>query len=171
METVQNHEHQNENQEGGQNAVAENEFYLRLERSFDSPRDLVFQAWTDPAHLSKCWGPALVEITHCEMDVRVGGVYRTCMTDKDGGKHWTRGEYLEIDPPSKLTFTWCWEIDGDPENNTNVTQVAITLSEADGGRTHLLMTHSGFDTEEGRDNHNGGWANSLDSLEKFLASA
>ncbi len=68
----------------------ENDFYLRLERTFDAPRDLVFQAWTDPAHLSKWWGPEYVEVTHCEMDVRVGG-YRTCMTDNDGEEHWTQG--------------------------------------------------------------------------------
>jgi len=150
--------------------VAENEFYLRLERTFDAPRDLVFQAWTDPAHLSKWWGPEYVEITHCEMDVRVGGGYRTCMADKDGEEHWTRGDYLEIDPPSKLVFTWCWEIDGDPNNTTNVTQVAITLNETDNSKTNLVMIHSGFDTEDGRNSHNSGWTSSFDCLEQYLAS-
>ncbi len=94
METVKNHDHPKEHQAGGPNAVAENEFYLRLERTFDAPRDLVFQAWTDPAHLSKCWGPEYEEVTHCEMDVRVGGGYCTYMTGKDGEEHRTRGDYL-----------------------------------------------------------------------------
>ncbi len=176
METAQNQIDQASQPTGGKNVADEiianaDEFYLRLEHSFDAPIDLVFQAWTDPEHLAKWWGPATVDVTHCDMDMRVGGRYRTCMTSPDGEEHWTQGEYLEIDPPEKLIFTWAWEIDGDPNNTTNVTTVTIKLSELDDGQTNLVMIHTGFDTEEGRDNHNGGWSSSLECLAAMLAGS
>ena len=53
-------------------------------RVFDAPRPLVFQAWTDPAHIANWWGPRGFTTTTYAMDVRPGGVWRFCMHGPDG---------------------------------------------------------------------------------------
>ena len=52
---------------------------LRLERTLDAPRDIVYRAWTDPVHLAQWWGPEGMSTPNCELDVRPGGKWRTCM--------------------------------------------------------------------------------------------
>jgi len=161
----------NPSDETGSPAMTDTETYtLTLERTFEAPISLVFQAWTDPEHLTKWWGPEGVTISHCEMDVRPGGRYRTCMLGAEGNENWVQGEYVEIEEPTKLVMTWAWEIDGNPENLTNITTVSVLLSEPEEGKTRLILTHDGFDTTDGRDNHNGGWTSSMVCLEQHLSS-
>ena len=49
---------------------------LTITRLFDAPRDLVWQAWTDPRHAMNWWGPRDYLARQVEMDVRVGGRWR-----------------------------------------------------------------------------------------------
>ena len=137
---------------------------LRIERWFDAPRELVFEAWTDPEHLAKWWGPEGVTVPVYEVDARVGGKFRTCMAGPDGSENWVQGVYREVEPPGKLVFTWAWEEDGVPGHETLVT---VELFETDGG-TNLVMTHEGFETEESCQMHNMGWSSSLNCLETAL---
>ena len=53
-------------------------------RVFDAPRELVFEAWTDPKHVAQWWGPNGFTTTIHEMDVRPGGVWRFIMHGPDG---------------------------------------------------------------------------------------
>lgn len=57
--------------------------FLRIERDFDAPREMVFRAWTDPEHLAKWWGPEGMSASHVELDPRVGGRYRCSMAGPD----------------------------------------------------------------------------------------
>ena len=57
---------------------------LTLTRVFDAPRELVFQAWTDPAHLKQWWGPQGFTTPACEVDLRVGGAWKIVMRFPDG---------------------------------------------------------------------------------------
>jgi uncharacterized protein YndB with AHSA1/START domain len=78
---------------------------LVLTRVFDAPRDLVFAAWTDPAHVSQWWAPHMFTIPHCELDVRPGGALRVDMAWPDGTVVPSKGEYREVVPPERLVFT------------------------------------------------------------------
>ena len=53
-------------------------------RLIDAPRELVFEAWTDPKHVDKWWGPRGFTSTTSEMDVRPGGIWRLVMHGPDG---------------------------------------------------------------------------------------
>ena len=64
---------------------------LRLERTFAAPRAAVFRAWTEPEQLVKWWGPRDFTVPVCEIDLRRGGTWRTCMRDADGGEHYVGG--------------------------------------------------------------------------------
>jgi uncharacterized protein YndB with AHSA1/START domain len=69
-------------------------------RVFDAPRELVFDAFTDPAHISNWWGPDGFTTTTHEMDVRPGGTWRFVMHGPDGVDYDNIIVYREITSPS-----------------------------------------------------------------------
>ncbi len=146
------------------NAAAD-ELILRMERTFAAPRASVFRAWTDPEQLVKWWGPRNFEIPVCEMDLRQGGAWRTCMRDADGGEHWVGGVYREIVAPERLVFTWAWENDGVPGHETLVT---IDFGDL-GDKTRLTLTQEIFESGDGRVQHQDGWSSSFDCLDDLLS--
>ena len=137
---------------------------LRIERDFKAPRELVYRAWTDPEHLARWWGPEGMTASHVELDPRVGGRYRCSMMSPDGNELWVRGTYREVVEAERLVFSWAWETDGKPGQET---QVTLEFHEIAGG-TRLVVIHDGFETEDSRDQHRFGWSSSLDCLAKTL---
>ncbi len=73
-------------------------------RVFDAPRDLVFQMWTDPEHISNWWGPRGFRTTVHEMHVRPGGVWRHTMHGPDGRDYPNEIVYLEVEQPVRLVY-------------------------------------------------------------------
>ena len=68
-------------------------------RIFDAPRELVFQAWTDPARIARWWGPRGFTTSTYAMDVRPGGVWRFCMHGPDGVDYENQITYVEVEEP------------------------------------------------------------------------
>jgi uncharacterized protein YndB with AHSA1/START domain len=84
-------------------AATERDFVLS--RTFDAPRERVFEAWTDPKQLARWWGPAGFTNPACEMDVRPGGRYRIVMRSPEGQDYPISGEFREVVRPSRLVMT------------------------------------------------------------------
>ena len=103
-----------------------------LTRVFDAPRELVFQAYTQPEHLAKWYGPDGFTITSFEDDCRVGGWWRFMMHGPDG-KDWpNRIEYREVVRPERLVFDHGRDEDDDPH------QFFVTITfDDEGGKTRL----------------------------------
>lgn len=78
---------------------------LRLTRIFDAPRELVFQAWTDPQHLAQWWGPKDFTNPVCEAEARPGGSMRIHMRGPDGTFYPSIGVFQEVVPPERIVFT------------------------------------------------------------------
>lgn len=146
-------------------------FALELARTFDAPRERVWAAWTDPARLARWWGPEEFTCAHCEMDVRPGGAWRTCMVSPQGIEHWVSGVYTEVDPPARLAFTWAWEThDARGVTRREETLVSIALRDGGSGTTELVLTQASFAEAADCDDHGDGWTSSLNDLERFLAA-
>ncbi len=140
---------------------------LTLKRRFDVPREAVFAAWTEPEQMVKWWGPDGCAAPICELDLRPGGAWRTCILSSDGKEHFVGGVYTVIDPPEKLTFTWAWETDGVPGH-----EMIVALEFHDrGGATELVLTQSRFESAKSRDEHEKGWSSSLDCLHRTLSGS
>jgi uncharacterized protein YndB with AHSA1/START domain len=78
-------------------------------RHLDAPRSIVFQAWTDPDHLSwffETEAAAHTDTRPATVDLRVGGTWEVDMIEGNGRRYTTGGIYLEITPPQKLVFRW-----------------------------------------------------------------
>ena len=78
---------------------------ILITRTFDAPRALVFEAWTNPEHVARWWDPGRVPLAVCEIDLRPGGAFRFVHGGTSAMKHEFAGTYREIDPPSRLVFT------------------------------------------------------------------
>lgn len=99
----------------------------------------VFRALTDPGELAAWWGDPRMYVTErWELELRVGGRWRCTGRGAQGGLFEVEGEYLELDPPRVVAFTWrpSW-VDVPP------TVVRIVLEPTPSG-TRLTWTHSGF---------------------------
>ncbi|MBS1547130.1 MAG: SRPBCC domain-containing protein [Bacteroidetes bacterium] len=137
---------------------------LVLTRTLSAPRELVFEAWTDPKHLVRWWGPKDFTLPHCEQDYRVGGAYRFCMRAPDGSDHWVRGEYTHIDPPRRLVFTWLRE---DNEGDIWCDTVVEIMLEQRRNSTLLTLSQTAFATVAHCEEHAMGWGECLDRLVVF----
>jgi uncharacterized protein YndB with AHSA1/START domain len=139
---------------------------LQLERTFAAPPEEVFRAWTDPELLRRWWAAQPTwESPLAETDVRVGGRYRLSMRDPDSGdEHTVAGEYVEVDPPHRLVYTWTWE--GADEDSPSAGSIVTVEFRGDGGSTTVVLTHDGITDGQSRENHAHGWSGCLDNLGK-----
>ena len=105
-----------------------------LSREFDAPRELVFQAYTDPRHLPNWWGPDGFTNTTLEIDVRPGGVWRFTMHGPDGTDYPNRIAYEQVAPPELLVWLHGEDVDDDP----GAFHVTVTFDDLD-GRTRVTQ--------------------------------
>lgn len=138
---------------------------LEMTREFDASRERVFRAFIEAEQLVKWWGPTGMNVVDHDIDVRVGGAWRTTIRSENGEDHTMSGVYREITPPERLVFTWGWERAGVRGHETVVT---IELAERN-GRTALSFHQQIFESEDVRNSHAHGWNSSLDCLEVALA--
>jgi len=139
---------------------------LRIERLFDAPRALVYEAWTNPALLSQWWGPAHYPSTQLDMDVRPGGRWRNCLTSVETGEGLCQnGVFTEVAPLEKLVFTFVWEEAGERgEANT----VTVTFEDRE-RQTLVTLIQRPFLSAHEAEGHGDGWWSSFDRLQTLLS--
>jgi uncharacterized protein YndB with AHSA1/START domain len=150
-------------------AAGSNEREIIISRLFDASPDSVFEAWTDPEHLARWWGPEGFTNPVCEIDLRLGGTWRIVMRAPDGTEYPCGGVYLEIVASKRLVFT---NIAVDNEGTPVLDGLtSVTFEEEDGKTKLTLRTRAvalvpgaveklaGMDT---------GWSMSLDRLVEEL---
>ena len=139
---------------------------LVVTRTIDGPRNIVFEAWTDPELMKRWWVPRSIPITllSCDMDVRVGGTYRFVFQAGPTTTMAFFGRYLEVDPPSRLVWT-------NEEGDGDAVVTTVTFDE-DGGRTRVVV-HDLYPSKEALDEAIAsesipGWSEMLDQLDELL---
>jgi uncharacterized protein YndB with AHSA1/START domain len=106
-----------------------------MSRVIDAPRDLVFEAWSDPKHLPQWFGPAGFRIETREIDVRVGGVWRFDMIAPDGTRYPNRMQFRRIERPRLIEVDHGADKDEDP----GMFRVAVTFDVQGDGKTVLTL--------------------------------
>ena len=144
------------------NAQAQTREVVRVTKLLPASPEQVFDAWTDPESLAQWFLPGPVKIAPVEVDLRIGGRYRIVMLGEEAEfEHW--GEYLEIERPKRLVFTWF-------SANTGGGETLVTIEfEARGERTELVLTHEQLPDRQAAMQHEAGWTNILDALGSHLA--
>ena len=131
---------------------------ILVERAIGAPIDEVYAAWTTPELMARGLSPT--GRADVEADVRVGGRFRVVMIDSDTRlEH--HGEYVQLDPPSLLVFTWVSEYTG-PEPSV----VTVRLSDL-GESTLVRVSHDGLPGTTAA-SHAGGWTAILERLDEAM---
>jgi len=125
---------------------------VELERRIDARPETVFSFLTDPIRYARWMGVS------AQLDPRPGGIYRVTVPQGFVAV----GEFVEVDPPRRVVFTWGWEGDGPVPPGSS--RVEITLA-ADGDTGTLLrLSHTGLPDDEATVLHEQGWDRYLDRL-------
>jgi uncharacterized protein YndB with AHSA1/START domain len=149
---------------------------ITITRIFDAPREMVFDAWINPKHLARWFGPAAFTIPECRVDARAGGKYYMVMRANDevaaqiGRDHPCGGEYIEIVKPSKIVFTNDGlDADGKVILNGRST---VTFEDIGGGKTKMVLTSHASGTDPRVEfmlaGMEQGWSESFDKLAKIF---
>jgi uncharacterized protein YndB with AHSA1/START domain len=128
------------------------ELELTINRTIPASREAVFNAWLAPDILAKFMTTPMggTKPTQVSNDPVKGGRFSIVMMNGDKEiPH--AGTYLEIDPHSRLVFTW------ESPYSLDDSVVTINLTEPAPGKTDLSLRHVKFRSEEARDGHMGGW--------------
>ena len=157
-----------------------------ITRTFDAPREPVWQCFTDPAHMKEWWGPKGATIVASTMDLRVGGAYHGAMRDPEGRVMWAKFVYREIVAPERLVWEHSFsdEAGGLTRHPLSPTWplkllTTVTFEETPEGKTKLTLRWSPLNADEeerktfdaAHDSMRGGWAGSFDQLSAYLARA
>jgi uncharacterized protein YndB with AHSA1/START domain len=156
------------NKVGATNFTTPSDRELVTTRVFDAPRRLVWDAWTNPEHVSQ-WmlGPSGWTMPVCEIDLRPGGAWHFVWRKSDGTEMEMRGVYREVKPPERLVATESWGGDWPETVNT------LVLSEKD-GLTTVTQTVL-YPSKQARDRALGtgmkaGMSQSFDRLAEYLGT-
>jgi uncharacterized protein YndB with AHSA1/START domain len=154
-----------------------------LTRVFDAPRALVWQAWTEEAHLARWFGPVGFTITTSQFDFRPGGMFHYCMQSAVGYAMWGKWVFREIVAPERIVLVSSFS---DAEGNLTrhpmspiwplETLSTTTLTEQD-GKTTLTLRWSAINANAAEvaifnSSHAGmqqGWTGTMDQLTAYLA--
>ena len=132
-----------------------------IRRTIPASADRVFDAWIDPEQLARWMSP--VGHAVAEVDARVGGRIRVTMVG-DGHSIEHGGEYLAIERPRRLVFSW-----RSPYTGGVASRVTVELIDGAGG-TELTLRHELLPPEAVA-SHAGGWGSLLDRLSTLLSPA
>jgi len=132
---------------------------IEIERRIAARPETVFSFFVDPERYKKWQGIEAL------LDPQPGGAFHVTVTGRSRMK--VIGEFIEIDPPHRVVFTWGWEqFDGLPEGMLvppRSTTVEVTLTE-DGGGTILRLRHIGLPGDAALQFHSMGWNTTMDRL-------
>jgi uncharacterized protein YndB with AHSA1/START domain len=141
---------------------------LTVTRDFDAPRELVWEAWTNPEQMTKWWGPKGVStpLDSIVSDLRPGGKTSFVMVnDANGDRYPNSGTFVEVDPPNRLS----WEDDGFEDGSGKGTGT-LTLEDLGDGRTRLTVHMVADFSDTMLAGAQEGWGSSFDKLAELLAA-
>jgi uncharacterized protein YndB with AHSA1/START domain len=124
------------------------------------PPERVFARLVTPEALARWWGPHGFSTPEVSLDPALGGRYRMTMQPPDGDAFHVTGEFLEVEPPRRLSYTFRYE---EPGPDDRETVVVLTLTAVDDG-TRISLSQWPFATEERLELHRRGWTESLQRL-------
>lgn len=152
------------------------ELDLVLERRVDLAPELIWKAWTRPEHLMPWFCPAPWSVSHCEIDLRPGGLFHTTMRSPEGEEFPNTGCYLEVVENRKLVWTDAllpgYRPAARPISGANMFFTAIILLEPVGtGTQYTAIAMHQDEADKKRHEEMGfheGWSICLDQLVTYM---
>jgi len=145
--------------------------WLKMTRTFDAPREVVFNAWTDGKQMSKWFGPRGFTTEIKKHEPRPGGEVVLVMRGPDGTEYPAKAVFREIVKPQRIVLT-TYALKGDKVELE--TLVTVTFEEKNKKTTLNLDIQVVKTTEQGKQYAAGmeeGWKQTLDKLEEVVKSS
>lgn len=155
-----------------------------INRTFDVPRDVLFDMWTDPKHFSQWLPPTGFTMNFLRADIKTGGSTFYCMSNSDGMKMYGKASYKEVTKPNRLVYTqvFCDENEKISRHpmaptwpETMLTTVCLSEEGVDRTRVTIVWEVFGEATAAERETFTKskgemtqGWTGSFDKLEEYL---
>ena len=139
---------------------------LRLERLFEAPPEIVFDAFTDPAAQHDLYADAPDWVVESECDLRVGGRWTIAFGPPGREPARETSVFTEVDRPRLLVYRSTMALS---DGSSLRTQMRVTF-EPENGKTRVTLVQSGFTTAALRDEFGGGWASILDALARVSSA-
>jgi uncharacterized protein YndB with AHSA1/START domain len=140
---------------------------LRLERVYDAPPEVVFDAFTDPEAQKELYADAPDWVVSSTIDLRVGGRWTIEFGPPGGPAARETSVFQVVDRPRRLVYTATMRM---PDGTSFDTGMEVRFEEEAPGRTRLTILQTGFPTRELRDELAGGWPSILDGLGRVVAA-
>ncbi len=152
-----------------------------LDREFDAPRELVWQAWTNPDFLQRWYGPGVETVIH-KFELETGGEWLNEMK-MSGGSNYQKMIFKEVSEPEKLVWHHCsadkdWNVAASPmmPDWPRILLTTVTF-EAIGDRTKVRLSQIPLDATDAeiacfakmKDNMSGGWGMGYKIIDEVLA--
>jgi uncharacterized protein YndB with AHSA1/START domain len=137
---------------------------LRLTCRLDAPRERVFRALTDASELARWFGPRGGTLPELSLELRVCGRYRFTMKPPGCERFHLSGEFLEVEFPHRLVYTFRYE---EPAPDDRETVVVLALA-ALGQTTEIFLLQDPFATAERLALHRTGWTESFEKLRELV---
>ena len=137
---------------------------VTIERTFNAPIDLVWQAWTQPEHIANWWGPKGMQTRVLEHNFTVGGKWKFAMKMPDGNDFISEGTYLEITAPKLLRTT------ADFKPMTEGVELEVHLEEVDGKTNftfNVIHATEAYKIQQEKMGIYNGWGSAFDRLQVF----
>jgi uncharacterized protein YndB with AHSA1/START domain len=142
---------------------------VKMVRSFNAPRELVFKAYTDPDMIPQWWGPKYLTTKIDALELKPGGKWRFLQYDEKGNEYAFSGIYKEVIRPERLVYTFEFE-----PMPGHIVLSTVLFEEEETGRTKITAT-SVFQSKDDLDGMmksgmESGAVESWDRLEELLAA-
>jgi len=135
---------------------------VQVRRRMPVPREVLYEAWTDPEGLREWMCPGDVISAEATLDLRVGGSFRITMRSKER-VHEHVGIYQIVEPPAKLSFTW-----SGLDNPNEITLVTVEFI-SHGAESELVITHERFTKRDLAQRYEMGWGTIARKFAEYLA--
>ena len=136
---------------------------MRLQRSFDAPPEVVFDALIDPEHHGELYSPEGWQLVESDIDLRVGGEWTMVSEGRDGERASMKYVFTEIDRPHRLRFKMSTTVAGE-----TIDSVRDITFEEQSGRTFFTLVQEGFKAEKERDSFESGAPGFLDRFQAVV---
>lgn len=154
-----------------------------ITRAFDAPRARVWQAFTEAERLLRWWGPKGFTVSHAEVDLHPGGLFRYGLRSPEGQEIWGRFVYRDISAPERLVAIVSFtdekgNVIRHPWSATWPLEVlsTVTFAEQAGGTMltvrwapHAATLEERQTFDAGHESMGQGWTGTLDQLDAYLA--
>lgn len=141
-----------------------------VSRTFPVSRELVFRAWSSAEHVKRWFCPAGYSVPEAQVEFRVGGLFNICMRSPQGQNHWSRGQYTEIVPYSRLVIDI--KAVGEPDQPLFRAYTVVTFAdEGESTRLEVTQSYTLFEPSAAPmiQGASQGWSQTLDRLEQEVA--